>query len=48
MEGVREGSATMLASVVILAVLSIASGILINFPSSFVNGIVQQMVVTPK
>jgi proton-translocating NADH-quinone oxidoreductase chain N len=47
-EGVREGSSTMLASVVILAVLSIASGILINFPSSFVNGIVQQMVVMPK
>jgi NADH:ubiquinone oxidoreductase subunit 5 (subunit L)/multisubunit Na+/H+ antiporter MnhA subunit len=47
-EGAKEGSAMMLASVVILALLSIASGILINFPSSFVNGIVQQMVVMPK
>lgn len=48
MEGVREGSGTMLASVVILALLSIASGILVNFPASFVNGIVSQMVVMPK
>ena len=45
---VREGSSTMLASVVILAVLSLAGGILINYPSSFVQTIIQQMVVMVK
>ncbi len=45
MEGVKEGSKTMLSSVIILAALSILGGILINFPSAYVQGIVQQMAV---
>ncbi|MDR3551626.1 MAG: NADH-quinone oxidoreductase subunit L [Clostridia bacterium] len=45
-QNVKEGSASMLASITALAVLSIASGILIYYPSSFVNVIVQQMAVT--
>ncbi len=45
MEGVKEGSRTMLSSVTILAALSLIGGILINFPSAYVQGIVQQMAV---
>lgn len=44
----KEGSNVMLASVVILAVLSLVGGILINYPSSFVQTIIQQMVVMVK
>lgn len=45
MEGVKEGSKTMLASVTMLSALSILGGVLINFPSAYVQGIVQQMAV---
>jgi NADH:ubiquinone oxidoreductase subunit 5 (subunit L)/multisubunit Na+/H+ antiporter MnhA subunit len=45
MENVREGSSTMVASVVVLAGLSILSGLLVYYPSSLVNSIVQQMAV---
>lgn len=41
----REGSKSMLASVAILATLSVLAGILISFPSEFVQGIVSQMAV---
>jgi proton-translocating NADH-quinone oxidoreductase chain N len=44
-EAAREGSATMLASVAILAVLSLVSGLLVGFPSGLVQAIVQQMAV---
>jgi proton-translocating NADH-quinone oxidoreductase chain N len=44
-ETAREGSATMVVSVAILAVLSLVSGLLISFPSNFVQAIVQQMAV---
>ncbi len=37
----REGSSTMVASVVLLAFLSLAGGLLINFPSDFVQTILQ-------
>jgi NADH:ubiquinone oxidoreductase subunit 5 (subunit L)/multisubunit Na+/H+ antiporter MnhA subunit len=40
----REGSLSMLISVVILAVLSLAAGIFINFPSEFVQSTVHQMM----
>jgi proton-translocating NADH-quinone oxidoreductase chain M len=40
---VKEGSITMVSSVVILAVLSILGGILIYYPADFVNAIVNQM-----
>jgi NADH:ubiquinone oxidoreductase subunit 5 (subunit L)/multisubunit Na+/H+ antiporter MnhA subunit len=40
----REGSLSMLISVVILAVLSMAAGIFINIPSEFVQSTVQQMM----
>jgi proton-translocating NADH-quinone oxidoreductase chain M len=43
--GIKEGSFTMVASVVILAVLSILGGILINYPSDFVNAIGTQMQI---
>jgi proton-translocating NADH-quinone oxidoreductase chain N len=45
MEGVKEGSQTMLISVGLLAALSLIGGLLINFPANFVHLIVQQMVV---
>lgn len=41
----KEGSRTMLTSVVILAVLSIIAGILIYYPSTFVQTIVSQIGV---
>ncbi|MDP2891523.1 MAG: NADH-quinone oxidoreductase subunit L [Bacillota bacterium] len=44
-EDIREGSRTMLVSVSVLAGLSLAAGILINYPSAFVQTIVQQMAV---
>lgn len=44
----KEGSTVMLVSVVILAVLSLVGGIFINYPSSFVQTIIQQMVVMVK
>jgi NADH:ubiquinone oxidoreductase subunit 5 (subunit L)/multisubunit Na+/H+ antiporter MnhA subunit len=47
-EGVKEGSLSMVSSVTILALLSIAAGILISFPSAFVQNIVQQMAVILK
>jgi NADH:ubiquinone oxidoreductase subunit 5 (subunit L)/multisubunit Na+/H+ antiporter MnhA subunit len=43
--GIKEGSFTMVASVVILAVLSILGGILINYPADFVNAISRQMQI---
>ena len=46
--GVREGSASMVATVVSLGALSIASGLLVAFPASFVSAIVQQMAVIVK
>lgn len=42
---VKEGSFTMVSSVVILAVLSILSGILIYYPAEFVNAITGQMTL---
>jgi NADH:ubiquinone oxidoreductase subunit 5 (subunit L)/multisubunit Na+/H+ antiporter MnhA subunit len=42
---VKEGTSTMLISVVILAVLSILGGILINYPADFVNAIVQPLAL---
>jgi len=44
----KEGSKTMIASVVTLAALSIAGGIFIMFPSEFVQQIVSGMAVMPK
>lgn len=44
----KERSKTMVASVVTLAALSIAAGIFINLPSSFVQQIVSGMAVMPK
>lgn len=41
----KEGSYTMVISVVVLAVLSVLGGILINYPADFVNMIVKQMAV---
>ncbi len=43
-----EKSPSMVSSVVILAVLSLAGGILINFPSALVQAVVQQMAVVFK
>jgi NADH:ubiquinone oxidoreductase subunit 5 (chain L)/Multisubunit Na+/H+ antiporter, MnhA subunit len=43
--GAKEGSKTMLAGVSVLAALSVLAGILIRFPSDFVQGIVSQMAV---
>lgn len=43
--GVKEGSFTMVSSVVALAVLSILGGFLINYPADFVNEIVKQMAI---
>jgi formate hydrogenlyase subunit 3/multisubunit Na+/H+ antiporter MnhD subunit len=40
---IREGSRIMVVSVGILAVLSIAAGILFQFPSAFAHSVVQQM-----
>jgi NADH:ubiquinone oxidoreductase subunit 2 (subunit N) len=45
---VREGSFTMIFSVIVLAVLSILGGILINIPADFVNTISKQMEVIYK
>jgi len=44
----KEGSPTMVGSVVTLGALSIVSGLLIYFPASFANTIVQQMAVMVK
>ena len=44
----KEGSTSMLASVTILSVLSLAGGILIYYPSSFVYNIVNQIGVMLK
>lgn len=44
----KEGSKTMVASVVTLAALSVLGGLLIAFPSAFVQQIVQGMVVMLK
>jgi NADH:ubiquinone oxidoreductase subunit 5 (subunit L)/multisubunit Na+/H+ antiporter MnhA subunit len=44
MESVKEGSMTMLASVAFLAVLSLAGGILINFPADFVQIIIKGVI----
>lgn len=41
----REGSFTMVSSVVILAILSVLGGILIYYPAGFVNAIVHQMAL---
>ena len=41
----REGSFTMIFSVIVLAVLSILGGIMINIPADFVNTISKQMEV---
>jgi proton-translocating NADH-quinone oxidoreductase chain M len=45
---IKEGSFTMVSSVVILAVLSILGGILINYPADFVNAISKQMLIIIK
>ena len=45
---VKEGSFTMVFSVVVLAVLSILGGIMINFPAAFVNAISKQMEIVFK
>jgi len=42
---VKEGSFTMVFSVVVLAVLSVLGGILIYYPAEFVNEIVKQMAI---
>jgi len=47
-KNVKEGSTSMLFSVILLAGLSIAAGIFINYPSSLVQNIVQQMMVVIK
>jgi NADH:ubiquinone oxidoreductase subunit 5 (subunit L)/multisubunit Na+/H+ antiporter MnhA subunit len=47
-QGVKEGSPTMVSTVAILGALSIASGLLIYYPASFANSIVQQMAVMVK
>ncbi|MGE5344047.1 MAG: NADH-quinone oxidoreductase subunit L [Candidatus Omnitrophota bacterium] len=39
----NEGSVTMLASVIILSVLSLAGGFLVQYPANFVNIIIQQI-----
>ena len=44
----REGSPSMVASVTVLGALSIVSGLLVSFPASLVNSIVQQMAVMVK
>jgi NADH-quinone oxidoreductase subunit L len=44
-ENVKEGSISMLWSVGMLAVFSIAGGLLINYPANVVQAIVQQMAV---
>ncbi len=43
-EPVKEGSRVMVASVAILAILSVAGGILIKYPSDFVQAAVKQMM----
>ncbi len=40
----KEGSATMLAAVVLLAALSLITGLLVHFPSEFVQVAVRQMI----
>jgi formate hydrogenlyase subunit 3/multisubunit Na+/H+ antiporter MnhD subunit len=45
---VKEGSFTMVFSVVVLAVLSILGGILISYPADFVNAISKQLMVIVK
>ncbi len=45
---IKEGSFTMLFSVVVLAVLSILGGIMINFPADFVNAISKQLMYVYK
>jgi formate hydrogenlyase subunit 3/multisubunit Na+/H+ antiporter MnhD subunit len=47
-KNIKEGSLSMLTSVVILAGLSIAGGIFINYPSEIVQAIIQQMAVIIK
>ncbi len=44
LESVKEGSSTMLASVILLAVLSLAGGIFINFPADFVQTIIKGVI----
>jgi NADH:ubiquinone oxidoreductase subunit 5 (subunit L)/multisubunit Na+/H+ antiporter MnhA subunit len=43
-----EGSRSMVFSVAFLAVLSLVSGLLINYPAGLVNNIVSQMAVIVK
>lgn len=45
---VKEGSASMLTSIIILALLSIAGGILIYYPSTFVQTVINQAGVMIK
>jgi len=47
-ENVKEGSKSMIFSVVVLAALSLVSGLLIYYPAGLVNTIVQQMAVIEK
>jgi len=46
--GAKEGSPSMVSSVVALSVLSLAGGLLIYYPSALVQSIVQQMAVIIK
>ena len=48
MEGVREGSKTMLVSISALAALSLAAGILVYYPSALVQTVITQMAVVLK
>ncbi len=45
---IKEGSFTMVFSVVVLAVLSVLGGILISYPADFVNAISKQLMVIVK
>jgi proton-translocating NADH-quinone oxidoreductase chain M len=47
-EGVREGSKTMLVSISALAALSLAAGILVYYPSALVQTVITQMAVVLK